>query len=118
MLRGMRMNPMSLEVYRNFPSFLILFSLFDLFYSFNKTYYINVIFKGNLSMLDASTTALSVVAMVLLADKNIESWLYFILADILYITLFASSNHIYSSLLYLAFLIIAIIGFFEWKKEL
>lgn len=81
-------------------------------------YYINVIFKGNLSMLDASTTALSVVAMVLLADKKIESWLYFILADILYITLFASSNHIYSSLLYLAFLIIAIIGFFEWKKEL
>ena len=81
-------------------------------------YYINILFNGNLSILDASTTALSVVAMVLLAHKKIESWVYFIVADILYVALFISSKHIGSALLYAAFLVIAVFGLIKWKKEI
>lgn len=81
-------------------------------------YYLNVLLKGNLSILDATTTALSLVAMVLLAQKKIENWVYFIIADILYVILFICSKHIGSALLYLTFGILAIIAVFVWGKEI
>ena len=80
-------------------------------------YYLNTLLKGELSLLDATTTGLSIVATILLAHKKIENWIYWIIADILYVILFISSNHIGSALLYVAFLIMAIMAFFDWKKN-
>jgi len=81
-------------------------------------YFINTLFNGSLSVLDATTTALSLVAMVLLAHKKIENWVYFIIADILYVLLFISSNHIGSCLLYAAFGILSIMALFKWGREI
>ena len=81
-------------------------------------YYLNTVFHGELSILDATTTALSLVAMVLLAHKKIENWVYFIIADILYIILFISSKHIGSAFLYASFGIMAIMALVEWSREI
>ena len=81
-------------------------------------YFINTLFHGSLSVLDATTTALSVVAMVLLAHKKIENWVYFIIADILYVLLFISSKHIGSCLLYAAFGILSVMALFKWGREI
>ena len=81
-------------------------------------YYLNTIFHGELSILDATTTALSLVAMVLLAHKKIENWVYWIIADVLYIILFISSKHIGSAFLYASFGIMAIMALVEWGKEI
>ena len=92
-------------------------------------YYLNTLFHGELSILDATTTALSVVAMTLLAHKKLEAWYYFIVADVLYVIMFMCSKpvnvyglvmpeHIGSALLYLAFLIIAIVACYKWQKEI
>ncbi len=81
-------------------------------------YYINTLFKGELTLLDATTTGISIIATILLAHKKIETWVYWIVADTLYILLFIRSNHIGSALLYTSFLGMAIVAFFQWKKIL
>jgi nicotinamide mononucleotide transporter len=80
-------------------------------------YITNTIFKGELSLLDATTTGLSIVATILLAHKKTINWFYWILADILYICLFINSNHIGSAILYVLFLIMAVMALFEWSKK-
>jgi nicotinamide mononucleotide transporter len=72
---------------------------------------------------DAVTTAFYIVAMWLLAIKKIENWIAWILGDFISIFLFAipyGNNQVnyFSSLQFLVFTIIAILGFLEWKKKL
>ncbi len=68
--------------------------------------------------LDSITTALSLTAMFLLARRKLENWIYWIAADIIYIPLFAYKGLYITSVQYLIFLILAVYGFIEWKKEI
>jgi nicotinamide mononucleotide transporter len=67
---------------------------------------------------DALTTAIYVIAMLLLALKKIEHWILWISGDIISIGLFASQNLYFSSLQFLIFTIIAVLGFLEWRIKL
>lgn len=67
---------------------------------------------------DALTTSIFIIAMVLQALKCLESWILWIAGDFIAIPLFASSGLAFTCLQYLAFLIMAISGFFSWKKSL
>ena len=67
--------------------------------------------------LDALTTIMSFVAMFLMAQKRIESWLYWIIVDVIGTVLYFVKDVKFISLLYVALLIIAISGFFKWHKE-
>ena len=68
-------------------------------------------------MLDSITTSLSLTAMLLLARRKVENWLYWIIADIIYIPLFIYKGLYITSLQYVVFLYLAIKGYDEWKKE-
>ena len=68
-------------------------------------------------MLDSITTSLSLTAMLLLARRKVENWLYWIVADIIYIPLFIYKGLYVTSLQYMVFLYLAIRGYDEWKKE-
>ena len=68
-------------------------------------------------MLDSITTSLSLTAMLLLARRKVENWLYWIVADIIYIPLFIYKGLYVTSLQYVVFLYLAIRGYDEWKKE-
>ena len=68
-------------------------------------------------MLDSITTSLSLTAMLLLARRKVENWLYWIVADIIYIPLFIYKGLYITSLQYVVFLYLAIRGYDEWKKE-
>jgi nicotinamide mononucleotide transporter len=77
---------------------------------------INNVFSGNLTQLDALTTTLSIFGMFLLSKSKIESWFFWILADVIYIYFFFIQQLYLSSSLYFLFLILATYGYFNWKK--
>lgn len=67
---------------------------------------------------DSFTTALFIAAMWLMAIKKIENWLLWILGDILVIPMFAIKGLAFTSVQYIVFLVLAIMGYIEWRKRL
>lgn len=65
---------------------------------------------------DALTTSISLGAQWLLNRKKVESWLLWILADLIYVPLYLSRELYLMALLYAIFLVMAVIGYFEWRK--
>lgn len=66
--------------------------------------------------LDAFTTSLFVSGMLLMAWKKLENWLAWILGDLLVIPLFAYKGLAFTSVQYIVFLVLAILGYLEWRK--
>jgi nicotinamide mononucleotide transporter len=66
--------------------------------------------------LDALTTVMSLIAMWLMARKRIESWLYWIVVDVIGIGLYFAKDVKFISLLYVILLALAVRGLFEWRK--
>lgn len=65
---------------------------------------------------DAFTTIASLVAQYLMIKKILGSWLFWIGVDIVAIGIYAYKDLYFTSALYVAFLVMAIIGYFEWKR--
>ncbi len=65
---------------------------------------------------DAFTTAFSIAAMVLMAQRKIESWIFWILVDVVAIVLYYLKGVKFISLEFAIFLVLSIIGFREWHK--
>ncbi len=65
---------------------------------------------------DAFTTALSIVGMWLLARKYIEQWWVWCIVDIAYIALYTYKELYFTAVLYAVYAIIAIFGYYKWKK--
>jgi nicotinamide mononucleotide transporter len=67
---------------------------------------------------DTLTTALFFVGMWLMAKRKIENWIIWIVADIISVPLYFYKGLTFSSLQFLLFTIIAILGYLEWRKFL
>lgn len=63
---------------------------------------------------DAFTTVASLVAQFLMARKKLESWLFWIAVDVIAIGIYYYKELIPTSILYTAFLGLAIIGYVTW----
>jgi len=61
---------------------------------------------------------LSIIATVLLARKNIETWYLWILVDVVCVVLFFQKGIVFLSLEYLIFLGLATYGLLNWRKQL
>jgi nicotinamide mononucleotide transporter len=68
--------------------------------------------------LDALTTIMSFSAMWLMAQKKTESWIYWIIVDIIGIWLYFVKDVRFISLLYVALLIMAVNGLRMWHKSI
>ena len=64
--------------------------------------------------LDALTTVMSFVAMWLMVRKHIESWIYWIVVDVIGIWLYFTKEVKFISLLYVILLFLAIRGLVNW----
>jgi len=71
---------------------------------------------SNVPWLDSFTTALSIVGMWMLARKYLEQWLTWILVDLVCCGLYIYKDLYFTSFLYGLYSIIAIFGYFKWKK--
>ena len=67
---------------------------------------------------DTLTTALFFVGMWLMAKRKIENWIIWIVADIISVPLYFYKGLTFSSMQFLLFTIIAILGYLEWKRLL
>ncbi len=67
---------------------------------------------------DSFTTALFIAGMWLMAIKKIENWLLWIAGDILVIPMFAIKGLAFTSIQYIVFLVLAVMGYIEWRKRM
>lgn len=81
-------------------------------------YFFLVLTDSKSPILDSSTTAISIMGIILLSLKKVESWYFWILTDIIYIWFFIKEGLYLSSLTYIIILILAIIGLIQWEKDL
>ena len=75
-------------------------------------------FKIAVPFLDTFTTAAAFVAMWLLAIKKIENWNFWIITNIVSIPLYFVKGFGFTGIQYIVFLVLAILGYKEWKKIL
>jgi nicotinamide mononucleotide transporter len=78
-------------------------------------YYFFDKFTDLTAYVDAFTTALFFVGMWLMAKRKIENWIVWIIADIISVPLYFFKGLTVSSLQFIVFTIIAVLGYREWK---
>lgn len=86
---------------------------------FGIIYYLLTKFTDStVPVFDSFTTSLFIVGMWLMAIKKIENWLLWILGDLLVIPLFAMKGLVFTSVQYIVFLVLAILGYIEWRRRI
>lgn len=65
---------------------------------------------------DTITTAIFFVGMWLMAKRKVENWIYWIIGDIISVPLYFYKGLTFTSFQYLFFTILAIQGYFAWRK--
>lgn len=67
---------------------------------------------------DALNTALSIIGTWMLAKKYLEQWLVWIFVNIFSVWLYASQGLTITAVLYAFYAVMAVVGWFRWKKTL
>lgn len=86
----------------------------------NLQLYLPQYFKTEASypFIDSFVMVLSIVATILLAQKKIETWYLWIVADLVCVFLFYKKGIAFLALEYFVFLGLATYGLLNWKKQL
>ena len=74
-------------------------------------------FDWKFVLIESFITALNFIAMWLMAWKRVENWVLWIIGDIFCIPLFVFKEYYLSVAQFFIFIIIAFMGYFEWKKK-
>jgi len=67
---------------------------------------------------DTLTTAIFFVGMWLMAKRKVENWIYWIIGDIISVPLYFYKGFTFTSFQYLIFTILAVYGYYAWKKNI
>jgi nicotinamide mononucleotide transporter len=67
--------------------------------------------------MDIFTTSVFLVGMWLMAKRRIENWIFWILGDLISIPMYIYKGYGITSVQYLVFTVMAIIGYTQWKKK-
>lgn len=67
--------------------------------------------------IDTFTTAIFIVGMWQMALKKVENWIFWIVGDVISVPLYFYKGLVFTSFQFFIFLIIAILGYIEWKKR-
>ena len=73
---------------------------------------------SNVPYMDAWVTSTAWAGMWLLSKRKIENWIFLNLSNLIAIPLLAYKGLVLYALLTLFLFIIAIFGYFQWKKEI
>lgn len=83
------------------------------------TYYILKYFTDSpLPFGDAFTTALSIIATWMLAQKIIEQWLLWVVIDLVSVGLYLYKDLYPTSILFLVYSVLAVLGYYQWQKSI
>lgn len=70
-----------------------------------------------LPYIDSFNTSFFLVATILMAVKKAENWVFWIIGDLVSIPIFISQGLYFTGVQYTVFLVLAILGWIEWKKK-
>ncbi len=65
--------------------------------------------------LDALTAAMSLIATYMMAQKQLEHWLVWIITDLIYVYMYFAKGLHPTAILYLVFIAMAVKGYLDWK---
>ena len=68
--------------------------------------------------LDSFTTAFAIFATFMTIQKKLDNWIYWIIVDVLYVYIYGMQGAVLFMALYFIYCIIAIRGFFEWRRSI
>jgi len=71
-----------------------------------------------LPWVDSMTTSTSLVAQWMMTRKLLENWLVWVAVDVVYIAMYLNKALYVTAALYLVFLILSAMGYFQWRKAL
>ena len=74
-------------------------------------------FNWKFVLMESFITSLNFIGMWLMAWKRVENWVLWIIGDIFCIPLFVFKEYYLSVAQFSIFIIIAFMGYFEWKKK-
>lgn len=66
--------------------------------------------------MDAITTSYSIVGLWMLAEKWAEQWLVWIVIDAVYTIMYAHLDMLPTAVMYGVFSVVAVFGYFKWKR--
>lgn len=69
-----------------------------------------------ISYIDIMTTAIFFAAMWLMAKRKVESWIFWIVGNIISVPLYLHKGLAFTSIQYFIFTVIAIAGYIKWKE--
>lgn len=75
-------------------------------------------FDTKYAYIDALTTGFSIIATFLLAQRYIENWIYWLFINPVYMYIYYKSGGILFAMISLIYFIMAIKGYFDWKREM
>lgn len=90
----------------------VVFGLLFLFKQDDKAY-----MNSYLPYVDALTTSVFIIAMWFQALKRVETWVYWIIGDVISIPLYFTKGLMFTSFQYFVFLALAISGYIAWRKN-
>ncbi|REA60407.1 nicotinamide riboside transporter PnuC [Dyadobacter luteus] len=73
---------------------------------------------ASLSYADSALTVASLIAQWMMARKYIENWIIWIVADACYVGMYFFKDLHLTAILYFVFLVLAVIGYLQWKRDL
>jgi len=73
--------------------------------------------NASLPWLDSALTILSLVAQWMIARKLIANWIIWIIVDAVYVPLYFYKGLPLTSILYFIFLLLAVKGYMDWRKN-
>jgi nicotinamide mononucleotide transporter len=86
--------------------------------TFLMGFYFATYTNAEMPIVDSFTTVFSVFATYMVAKKILGNWLYWIVIDAVSVYLYFSRDLHLTSLLFIAYAIIAIFGYFSWIKKM
>ncbi len=96
----------------------LLIMLLGAILTFLMGFYFSTYTSSKMPIIDSFTTIFSIIATYMVTKKVLENWLYWIVIDIVSMYLYFSRDLQLTSLLFLAYTVIAIFGYFSWSKKI
>jgi len=106
----------SLPISRVKSSLLLIFTVIAVLLTFGYGYLLFNLTEASYPLVDSTVLFFSILAQFFLMERKLETWIFWILVDVISVPLFASKELYLTSIIYFAFLINAIWGLWNWIK--
>lgn len=89
-----------------------------LVFTLSLGYFLDNYTDADLSYTDSATTAVSLMGYWMMAKKQLENWIVWLVVDVVYVGVYTYKDLYLTSFLYFVFLLLSIKGYLDWKKDL